>query len=428
MTGPAGPWLLRVGTLIDGVSPGVVHDAVIRIDGTAITFVGPWAARERVRAEESVDLRAYVALPGFIDVHTHMTLFADGRCYEDMAAESDESMLLAAADNARTHLESGVTTARDNGSRGRLGMIVRDAIASGAVTGPRLLVSGRPVTEPGGHFYWCHGEAQGPEGVRDAITKLASEHADHIKIMASGGGTLGTDPRRASYSARELRTAVKTAHGFGLLTTAHCRALESMRRALESGLDCMEHSEFLRQDGTMAFDEAVASQMAATGIYVSPTLQANGWDTIVRLRQARESRSISDSERTTLARAEAETATALENFGKMLDAGLGPRIVGGTDAGCFDFSFGHIDYCLALMVRGGMDHSQAIRACTSVAARALGLDGTVGALIPGLQADIVILGGNPLDRIEAVADVRAVIKEGRTVSSSLPELPATSSA
>jgi imidazolonepropionase-like amidohydrolase len=422
----ARPWLIRVGTLIDGVSPAALEDAAIRIDGSVITSVGPWVAPERDRADEAVDLGACVALPGFIDVHTHMTLFADGRSYEDMAMESDESMLLAAAANARTHLESGVTTARDNGSRGRLGMILRDAIASGAVSGPRLLASGRPVTEPGGHFHWCHGEAQGPEGVRDAVSKLVSEKADHIKIMASGGGTLGTDPRQASYSVRELRAAVKTAHGFGLLTTAHCRALESMRRAVEAGLDCMEHSEFLRQDGRMAFDEAVASEMAATEIYVSPTLQASGWDTIVRLREARDTRRLSYSEHKALAYAEAETAAVLENFGRMLEAGLGPRMVGGTDAGCFDFSFGHIDYCMALMVRGGMDHAQAIRACTSVAAEALGLGGSVGALVPGHQADIVILGGSPLDRIEAVADVRAVIKEGRIVSSRLPQLPATS--
>lgn len=198
-----------------------------------------------------------------------------------------------------------------------------------------------------------------------------------------------------------------------------------MKRAATSGVDCMEHAEFLWPDGRMEFHEPTASMMADSGMYVSPTLPAYGYDTILRLTAARQTRHLTEVECRALTRAANELGAMLESFGRMLSIGLGPRMVGGTDAGCADFSFGHMDYCMTLMERGGMDRMQAIRACTSVAAEAVGLGGTVGTLTAGTLADIVILGADPLARIEAAGDVRAVIKEGRTAVSRLAELPAT---
>lgn len=415
--------IIRVGSLIDGISAQPIPDARIRIQGSTIMQVGPWVSVGPDQREAFVDLTPYVAVPGFVDVHAHMTLFADGRSYEEMASDPDERMLLAGVRNARTHLRSGITTVRDNGSRNRLGIVLRDAIETGLINGPRLLVSGRPITQPGGHFHFCNGEAEGSEGIRFAVEQLVAEGVDHIKVMASGGGTLGTDPRRASYSIEELRTAVEAAHASDRLTTAHCRALASMDRAVAAGLDCMEHAEFLRPNGRMEFDAGTAESMKRSGIHVSPTLQANGWDTIGRLREEERVRELTDEERKALVVAEEDTRAALENFERMLEVGLGPRMVGGTDAGCFDFSFGHIDYCLKLMERGGMTRMEALQACTSVAAEAIGLGETVGALAVGRRADVVILGGDPLGNLEAVADVRAVLKQGRVVTSALKELP-----
>ena len=97
----------------------------------------------------------------------------------------------------------------------------------------------------GGHFHFCNEVADGAEEVRRSVRRLVAEGADHIKIMASGGATAGNLPFRASYGVEELRAAVETAHHLGRLTTAHCRARDSMERALEAGLDCMEHAEFL---------------------------------------------------------------------------------------------------------------------------------------------------------------------------------------
>lgn len=233
--------------------------------------------------------------------------------------------------------------------------------------------------------------------------------------MASGGGTAGTDPSRPCYTESELRDAIETAHELGRLTTAHCRAAESMRRATRADVDCIEHGEFIDPDGVMRFNADIAELMAEHGTYLSPTPQASGWDTVVRLRGLAERRPLSQQEAASLALAERETEIRLEQIGRLADMGLGDRIVAGTDAGCFDFSFGHIDYAMHLMVAAGLSEMVAIKASTSGSARVCGVDGEVGTLEPGKIADIVVVHGNPLTDINRVADVVAVFHYGTEV-------------
>ncbi len=413
----------RVGTLIDGTRDVPLEDAAIAVSGDRISWCG---SRDELREGQAtgtvVDLSDHVVMPGFVDVHTHFTLFADRRSYEDMATDSDELMLLAGADNARRHLHAGVTTARDNGSRNGLGTLLREGIRRGVVPGPRLLVSGRPVTKPGGHFHFCNGVADDEDDVRKAVAQLVEEGVDHIKIMASGGGTVGTDPTAATYSVKELRAAVETAHRADRLTTAHCRAIESMKRAVEAGVDCMEHAEFLRPDGQIRYDEDLALRLLASEIYVSPTLAAWHYDTILELRELVGRDGATHEQREQLAELEADMKIVLEIFGRMLDSGLKDRLVGGTDAGCFDVTFGHIEYSLDLMVQGGMTEMEAIKASTSLAARAIGVDSFTGSLEPGKMADLVVLKESPLADIKATGEVAAVCQEGNWVFSHIPEL------
>ena len=98
-----------------------------------------------------------------------------------------------------------MTTIRDNGGRNRVTFVVREAQRRGYFVGPRLLLAGRPLTHRHGHFHFCNGEADGEVEIRAAVRQLVAEGADHIKIMASGGGTAGTIPYLASYTAAEMR-------------------------------------------------------------------------------------------------------------------------------------------------------------------------------------------------------------------------------
>lgn len=407
---------IRVGLLVDGLGGAPVDDAAIVFEGDRISWIGKFAAMPPEWSTGILDYTSSTALPGLVDAHVHMSLFADGRTYEEMADDSDSLIALAAARNVRTHLLSGVTTARDNGARNRLGFDIKLAIDRGYFDGPRLLVAGRPITCSNGHFFWCGEEADGEEAIRQSVRRLVTEGADHIKVMASGGGTAGTDPTRASYTVQELSAARATAHELGRLVTAHCRAREAMDRVIEAGIDCIEHGEFLDEDGIARFNAETAKRMLEAGTYLSPTLAAYGWDTIQRLRARAEVEPPTEVDATTLQRAEDTIKGRLECMNSLLGFGMGDRIVASTDAGCFDYSFGHMDYNLRLLVEAGMSPMQAIMAATRFSARACGVDALVGTLELGKYADVLMVNGDPTQEIGAMSNVRAVFKAGSLVS------------
>ena len=246
-------YLLRAARVILASSDQVIEDGCVEVIGGSIGRIGAATAFTQAQADgvKVVDYGQATLLPGLIDAHCHMTLSGDGRTYEEQVLDPDEMMSLIAVRNVLRHLQSGVTTVRDNGGRNRIVFVVREAVERGYITGPRMLLSGRPVTHSLGHFHWCNGVADGHDEIRAAVRRLVAEGADHIKIMASGGGTLGNLPFYPSYAADELRTAVDTAHGLNRLTTAHCRVAVSMANAVDAGLDCIEHAEFLSPGGGM---------------------------------------------------------------------------------------------------------------------------------------------------------------------------------
>jgi imidazolonepropionase-like amidohydrolase len=416
---------VRAGRVITATPRGVIEDGVIGIDGGRIVSVGPAAELTAELGANPVEHFADATLlPGLVDAHAHLTLAGDRRTYEQMVLDPDEMMALVSIRNLQRHLASGVTTLRDNGGRNRVTFIVREAIKRGYFVGPRLLLSGRPVTHRYGHFYWCNGVADGAEELRATVRQLVAEGADHIKIMASGGGTAGNIPYYASYTAGELRVAVEAAHALGRLTTAHCRARESMVNAVEAGLDCIEHAEFLvpgeiaeygqgiASSGVIAYDPRVTQQLLEAGTFVSFTFQAGGYDTLLELRTRREHQPLSPSEETSRSALERYFELKQEVFRQLLRDGMLPRLVVSTDAGPFDATFGNMHYGLELAVESGMNPLQAIEASTRIAAQACGVAST-GSLAPDMQADLCVVRGNPLTNIHSMADVVAVYAGGR---------------
>jgi len=398
------------------------------MDGSHLTRVG--RAAEMSLELESTSVEHFpqsTILPGIVDAHAHLTLAGDRRTYEQMVLDPDEMMALVSVSNLQRHLATGVTTLRDNGGRNRVTFIVREAIQRGYFIGPRLLLSGRPITHSYGHFYWCNGVADGADAIRAVVRQLVAEGADHIKIMASGGGTAGNIPYYPSYTAAELRVAVEAAHALGRLTTAHCRAKQSMLNAVEAGLDCIEHGEFLvpgevleyggaiANSGVMQYDPRVTDKLLEAGTFVSYTMQAGGYDSLVELREKRADDRLSPAEDARRDRLESYYDTKLEIFRRLLADGMLPRLVISSDAGPFDCEFGRMVYGLRLAVAGGMTTLQAIEAATRVAAQACGVSPLVGTLEAGKEADLFVVGGNPLDDIERIADVQAVYLAGRRV-------------
>jgi len=235
--------------------------------------------------------------------------------------------------------------------------------------------------------------------------------------MASGGGTAGTLPGYASYTETELRAAAEEAHRFGKLIVAHCRATAAMLNAAQAGIDLLEHAQFTEPDLTSRFDPRVAEALLQSGAYLSPTLQAGTqYGALLRLRRKQADGQLSPAEKERLAWNEGYLEERLGIFRRLLESGFAERIVAGSDSGCFDFAYGHLQYDVELMVAGGLSNRQAIQAATSVAARAIGLGDTVGSLAPGKEADLLVVAGNPLANIADLERVVAVIKGGARVA------------
>jgi imidazolonepropionase-like amidohydrolase len=428
MPNGTGRTVIRAGRLIDGTGAAPQPDRAIIVDGTRIAAIEPW--REELRRGTTVyEFPVETVLPGLVDAHCHLSLLGAGLRYEEEVLNSNEFMAVTAVYNAQVMLKSGVTTLRDNGCRDSIMFAVRDAMDRGLLVGPRMLIAGRPVTPTGGHFFWCNGVADGDEEIWQEIRKLVQEGADHIKIMASGGGTEGTNPGLPSYTARELTTAVTAAHYYGRLTTAHCRATQAIANAVEAGLDCIEHAEFNGPGDLIehvaegpshkpAWDEEVARRLAASGTYASLTLPGSGYAAFRTLKDKLEregSSALTASEREAIVRGEAAMEGRAENVRRFLQLGMLPRLVISSDAGPFDIEFGKLWQGLEVGVAGGMSTMQALMASTRTAAEAIGVLDRVGTLEPGKEADVLVVEANPLDNVGNLRDVVAVFKAGQRV-------------
>ena len=422
---------LRTAHAVDGAG-GVIEDAVLELDGTRIVALGAAAQfGSAITGSNCLDYGEATLLPGLIDMHAHVSMPADGRSYSEFCREPDEMWALTAYQNIARHLETGVTTIRDNGTRNRVTYAVRDFLRSRQVTHPRLLLAGRPITRSDGHMAWCNGSADRPEEIRQAVRLLAAEGADHIKLVGSGGGTTGTFQGEPSYSSAELRVAVEAAHELGLRTTAHCHATTAIRNAAEAGVDCIEHVSFIRRAEpadpprnrvgaawtglTVDYDPDVVAALRRSDCYLSLTLPG-AYGPVLELREEASRRELTPAEATRLASSEEHVDRKLKVAERLLADGLGGRIVLGTDAGGGDTAFGRMD--LTLDPRGAVGYAAtaAIEAATRIAAEACGISDETGTLEPGKAADVVVIEGNPLVDIAAMGRVLATFSAGTEVA------------
>ena len=412
--------------LADGIRSTSQKEYAILITNERITAVGPAQiiAKQIPPDTETIDLGSACIAPGLIDGHTHLSLAGDGRSYQEMFGEDDEMMVLTGAMNLQKHLKAGITTIREHGARNRVGFTLKEGVKRGYIPGPRLLVSGRPITCTGGHFHMCNEIADGEEEIRRSVRRLVQEGADYIKIMASGGGTAGTVPGNASYSTTELHAAVHEAHHFNRLTAAHCRARESMERAVKAGIDLIEHAEFLEPDNRLHFDPNLAEMMAEAGVWISPTLQVwTRYPCIVELNSKRTDGTISPEEELKLKQLEKRAELRLDVMRRMLDYGLKERVVPGTDSGVDFMAFGHLDYDLQLLHRVGFTPYEALAAATRISSEAIGVT-DIGTIKAGKIADLVAFDGDPNTDIGALSRVVAVFQAGR-LTTPLPKCKPT---
>lgn len=401
------PSSLRIGMLVDGTLASPRHDVTLRLDAGRIATVEPGGRAPSSAA--TLDLREYTVLPGLINMHTHTVLPGDGTPFEEWMRLPDELLLLQAHANALAALHSGVTTLRDCGGKGSLMFRLRDAIVAGIVPGPRFVLCGRPLTITGGHCRYFGGEVDGAGGMRRGARELLKEGADFIKIMAAGGGTIGTYAQFPTYETEELAAAIAEAHKVRKSASCHCLATESIVRALDAGADHIEHCGFMAPDTTLQYDEAVGRRVAGAGVYVTATLQVMA-DTAA----AREAIARGDAPGGQAGRDETRPdliGDYLTNIRNLHE--LGVPIVAGNDAGWRYTGFDDFFQELVYLQQAGLSPLEAIHAATGRAAAACQLDRAVGTIAPGLAADLIAVKGDPLADLNVLRSPAVVIQGGR---------------
>ena len=366
----------------------------------------------RVKSEKEIVIKKETLLPGLVDSHIHLALGTGGG-YEAMMREPDGIQLMTGIINAHQALYSGITTVKEAGARNRVALDLKEGWKMGLIEAPRLVVSGRPITMTGGHFHFCNNnEADGVDEVRKKVRQLVKEDVDVIKVMASGGGTPGTDNRQASFSEDELTALVEEAHKYNRTTFAHCEAIESVGNAARAGVDVLEHCGFILPDGSRGFDEEAVRTMVRNQLFYNPTLQT-GSKILDSLRMKRSHEKVlTEKEKKSLERLEYKIRRKQENMMRMVKMGV--QIVAGSDG----IGLGNSDRlirAMELMVEAGLTPMQVITAATSNGAKAMNMGHLFGTVKKGLKADIIAVEGDPSENISTLRSIKMVMSEGKIV-------------
>ncbi|HLG71044.1 MAG TPA: amidohydrolase family protein [Chloroflexota bacterium] len=396
--------IIRPGAVIDGTGAPPVRGQAVVLSGREIEWVGRAAELGEADGAQVIDAPAATLLPGLIDCHVHLMCPATPCTPEEYLAASDEELLVRAVAKAQAALWAGVTTVRDLGSRRFLLRSLRDGIARGEVLGPRIVMAGPAITRTQGHFHYMGHEADTAEALRAAVRHVVDGGADVVKIMATGGRTTpGTDPEAPQFAAEDLRAAVDEAHGLGKRLTAHVHGVEGIRNAVAAGVDCLEHCSWVGPGDITAYEPALAERIVDQGMFVSPTFGARS-----RLTREELAREMPEPRLTPFWDRQ---ETRLEATRHMI--ALGAKIVASDDAGMPNTHTHEFPLTLqVLATKLGMGPLGAIRAATSLAAEALGIQREVGAIAPGKRADLLLVDGDPAVDVRALTHVRSVIRDG----------------
>ena len=250
--------VIRAGKLFDSESGRLLDHPVVVVKGNRVESVGPGNITAPAGARV-IDLGDATLLPGFIDVHTHLTMDAGSSGYESLGVSVPRSALTGAK-NARITLLAGFTTVRNVGAEGYADVALRDAINAGDVIGPRMQASGPPLGITGGHcdsnllapefHYAAEGVADGVDAVIHRVREEIKYGADVIKFCASGGVfSKGDNPLLEQYSPAEMLALITESHRLGRKVATHAHSALAIKDAMRAGVDSIEHGIFLDDEG-----------------------------------------------------------------------------------------------------------------------------------------------------------------------------------
>ncbi len=374
---PGAPVTIRAARVFDGRG-AVQRNVVVTVRGPEIERVAP------ASGVVSYDLGSMTLLPGFIDTHVHIGWHFDANGRWIGGGEAADQAALYGAENAYVTLMAGFTTIQRVGAPSDKPL--RDAIARGVLPGPRILTSLDQMTDA----------RLTPQELREYVRRKKAEGADLIKIFASASIR---DGGAATLSQEQLDAVCSEARSQGLRTMIHAQSAESMIRAARARCTVVEH-------GVLATQEAFTT-LAQNGVWFDPNIGLNFPNYFENKPHF-----LGLGNYTEEGFAAMEKAHALG--GPMFAMALrtpGLRMVMGTDANAG--AHGQNARETIERVRIGQKAMDALMDLTSRGAESMNLQNTIGAIVPGLEADLVAVDGDPLTDITALQRVRFVMKGGK---------------
>ena len=403
---------IRNANVVDVQQGAIVRRSVVVKDGViASVSETPDDGFSEVAASEMIDAAELYLCPGLIDCHVHFFLDAGNAPRSTFVEATDETRMGWAEQNARIAIEAGITTMRDLAAPAPLMFEFQRRVENGDVLGPHIISCGYALMRPQGHCYWLGGgEVTTVKEVRSLIESHLEQGAGFVKLMASGGGlTPGTVPHEADLPLELMREAAEVAHANSVQITAHCHATESIERAIEAGLDMIEHANFVEPPGRYRYDEEITLRVRERGIVVSPTV-FGALQTAKRFRAAGKSHNPGD-------------VAAVERLeGRLINTGhfhrLGLKIIGGTDAGATDTAFDALIDEIISYTEAGLSRAEALRTVTSDGAEFMNIP-KLGEVKEGYRADLTLLSSNPLEDLNRLRQPVKVFKAGRLIHESV---------
>jgi imidazolonepropionase-like amidohydrolase len=376
---------LRFGHAWDGTR--MIDDVLIVVEADRIVSVE--AGRKDLPAG-AVDLRRYTALPGLIDLHTHITYYWDRKPGTRPLGQRRRPAVTVflAQDNARRTLETGVTTIRDLGASNETDYAMRDLVAMGAMMGPRMFVAGQGLSAGRG---WT----PDPPALAKAAEDRIKAGSDWVKVYASRGSFDSVDTTQ-TLTFDELKAIVDASHLLGHKVAIHSYGAPGVKDAVRAGADSVEHG--------IEIDDETFAEMVRRGTVWVPTIDHNRYYVDAKDDYGFKPEAIPPLND--------YIAKNLESARRAVKAGV--KLGMGSDA--VYSMFGQNTRELEWFVKAGLTPAQALASATTTAAELLGKGDTLGRLAPGFTADVVAVEGKPLDDIhDVVTGVRWVMKDGVVV-------------